>query len=215
MDARQIRQFQPKLKAYLRRFDYCFRRKDTRGQLPIYVNGQLSDLERKSVEPMALKAQVKPRTLQEFLSQGQWDEDRMRQRLQQIVAQEQASPHSIGIIDETSFVKKGDKTPGVQRQPRGAVRNQANCIVTVHLGYAAEPFHCLLDGELFLPKSWSEDRERCQEAGIPEGMVYRPKTEIALELYDRARGNGVHFAWLTFAEWYRVKPQFLRSLDDR
>ena len=61
-----------------------------------------------------------------------------------------------------------------------------NCLVTVHLGYARDGFHCLIDGELYLPESWSEDRPRCREAGIPDEMVYRPKWKIALELYDRA-----------------------------
>jgi SRSO17 transposase len=121
----------------------------------------------------------------------------------------------VGIIDETSAVKKGDKTPGVQRQYLGTVGKKDNGIVTVHLAYSADDFHCLLDGELFLPESWSEDRERCREAGIPEGMSYRPKTEIALELYDRAVANGVRFAWLTFDEWYGAKPEFLRDLEGR
>ena len=103
----------------------------------------------------------------------------------------------------------------MQRQHCGCVGKQDNCIVTVHLGYAADDFHCLVDGELFLPESWSEDRERCQEAGIPDSMVYRPKTDIALEMYDRAVGNGIKFAWLTFDEWYGVKPQFLRAFDER
>ena len=76
-------------------------------------------------------------------------------------------------------------------------------------------FHCLLDGELFLPESWSNDRERCREAGIPDDMVYRPKSEIALELYDRAHGNGVKFAWVTFDEWYGAKPAFLPGLNAR
>jgi SRSO17 transposase len=215
MDAQQIRRLKPQLAAFLHRFDDCFSRSDTRTNAAVYVNGQLSDLERKSVEPMALKAGLKPRTLQEFLSQGRWNEDGLRDRLQQMVAAEHASPRSIGIIDETSFVKKGDKTPGVQRQHCGAVGKQDNCIVTVHLSYAADQFHCLLDGELFLPESWSEDRERCRKAGIPDTMVYRPKTDIALELYDRAHANGVHLEWLTFDEWYGVKPQFLRALDQR
>lgn len=215
MDAKQIRRLKPELSRYLGEFDDCFSRKDTRAHLPEYVEGQLSDLLRKSVEPMALKAGVPVRTLQEFLSQHKWDHDRMRDRLQQIVVRDHARQHSIGIIDETSFVKKGDKTPGVQRQHCGAVGKQENCIVTVHLGYAAGDFHCLLDGDLFLPKSWSNDRNRCREAGIPDDVVYRPKTEIALELYDRARQNGVYFDWLTFDEWYGVKPRFLRALDGR
>jgi len=121
----------------------------------------------------------------------------------------------VGIIDETSFVKQGKKTPGVQRQYLGTVGKQQNGIVTVHLAYAADDFHCLLDGELFLPESWATDPARCQAAKIPTGMSYRPKTDIALELYDRARANGIDFAWLTFDEWYGGKPAFLQALDER
>jgi SRSO17 transposase len=215
MDANQIRKLRPRLKRYLRRFDDCFARKDTREHLTKYVEGQLSDLPRKSIEPMALKMGVPVRTLQEFLSQYQWDDQRMVDRVQEIVRTGHASPQSIGILDETSFVKKGDKTPGVQRQHCGAVGKQENCIVTVHLSYAAGDFHCLLDGDLFLPESWSNDRPRCREAGIPDHIVYRPKSAIALELYDRARAHGLTFAWLTFDEWYGVKPHFLRALDQR
>src|SRR6185312_3859523 len=124
-------------------------------------------------------------------------------------------PHAIAIFDETSDVKKGDKTPGVQRQWCGSVGKKENCIVTVHLAYARDGFHCVLDGELFLPESWSDDRDRCREAGIPDDMVYRPKWKIALELYDRARGNGLHFDWTTFDEGYGGKPEFLRELSAR
>ena len=215
MDARQIRQLKPRLQEYLRQFDDCFPRRDTQAHLPVYVEGQLSDLAQKSVEPIALNGNVAPRTLQQFLASFTWDEDLMRQRLHEIVARDHPSPHAIGIIDETSDPKKGVKTPGVQRQHCGAVGKQDNCIVTVHLGYAVDDFHCLLDGELFLPESWSQDRERCREAGIPGTMTYRPKTDIALELYDRARQNGVEFTWLTFDEWYGGKPPFLRALDER
>lgn len=215
MDAQQIRQLKPQLTRYLRRFEDCFARRDTRAHFPVYIQGQLSDLKRKSVEPIAKEAGVPPRTLQEFLSLLKWREDRMRDRLQRIVAVEHSHPHGVGIIDETSFGKQGDKTPGVQRQWCGSRGKNDNCVVTVHLGYSAEGFHCLLDGELFLPESWAADRERCREAGIPDDMVYRPKWQIALELYDRARDNGVHFPWLTFDTGYGGKPAFLRGLTDR
>jgi SRSO17 transposase len=215
MDAQQIRRLRPMLAGFLKRFDDCFARKDTRAHLSVYVEGQLSDLQRKSVEPIALAADVPVRTLQEFLSQHRWQEDLARARLQEIVATEHAHPHSVGIIDETSFVKQGKKTPGVQRQYLGTVGKQENGIVTVHLAYAADDFHCLLDGELFLPESWACDPARCHEAKIPEGMTYRPKTGIALELHDRARASGIHFAWLTFDEWYGGKPAFLQALDER
>ncbi len=211
MDADEIRQLDPMLRDYLARFDDCFLRRDTRAHFPVYVCGQLSNLERKSVEPIALDAGVPVRTLQEFLSQLQWDHLLMRERLQQIVRDEhtQGKAEVIGIIDETSGVKKGDKTPGVQRQYLGCVGKQENGIVTVHLGVSVGDFQALLDGDLFLPESWSQDRARCQAAGIPEEVVYRPKTEIALESYDRARANGLAFDWLTFDEWYGSKPPFL------
>jgi len=215
MDISQIRKLKPKLKKFLKRFDDCFPRKDTRAHLPTYVSGQLSDIPEKSVEPIAINSGVAPRTLQEFLSQHHWDHDRLRDQLQHIVRDEHSGPHPIGIIDETSDVKKGDKTPGVQRQWCGSVGKKENCLVTVHLGYAREGFHCLIDGELFLPESWSGDRPRCREAGIPDEMVYRPKWRIALELYDRAIENGLHFDWMTFDEGYGSKPDFLRGLTAR
>ena len=92
--------------------------------------------------------------------------------------------------------RRGRRSPDVQRQWCGAAGKKENCIVTVHLAYARDGFHALLDGELYLPKSWSGDRE----AGIPDDMVYRPKWKIALELDDRATGNGLHFDWSTFDE---------------
>ena len=215
MNAKDLRQLKPMFLAFLLEFAGCFPRKDTRAHLSEYLEGQLSDLSRKSVEPIALKVGVPVRTLQEFLSFLRWDEDSVRQRLHQIVARDHAGSNTIGLIDETSVVKKGDKTPGVQRQHCGAVGKQENCVVTVHLGFSVADFHCMLDSELFLPESWSEDRDRCQEAGIPDTMVYRPKSDIALELYERACASGIRFEWLTFDEWYGVKPQFLRALEQK
>ncbi len=215
MDAAQIRSLGPLLDRYLGHFDDCFSRSDTRAHLPVYVRGQLSDLPRKSVEPMALAAAVPPRTLQQFLSLLEWDQRRLVDCQQQLVVREHASPHALGIFDETGCVKKGNKTPGVQRQYCGATGKIENCVVTVHLSYAVDDFHCLLDSELYLPESWANDRQRCREAGIPDTVVYRPKWRIALELLDRALGNGVCFRWLTFDEGYGGKPEFLRELDRR
>jgi SRSO17 transposase len=215
MDADQIRKLKPELIRYLKRFDDCFSRRNSRAHFSTYVEGQLSDLGEKSCEPIALAAGVAPRDLQEFLAAYKWDEDRARDRLQQMVAGEDAGPNAVGIIDETSDAKQGDKTPGVKRQWCGTRGKKENCIVTVHLAYATGDFHCLLDGDLFLPEDWSDDRDRCRAAGIPDDVVYRPKSEIGLELYDRARGNGVVFDWLTFDEWYGGKPEFLRQMEAR
>src|SRR6516225_9982674 len=102
MDVDEIRELEPKLAQFLDCFRDCFDRKDTRAHMGVYVRGQLSDLPEKSVEPIALDADVAPRTLQEFLSQLKWDEDRVRDRLQRLVAAEHHGPHTIGLFDETA-----------------------------------------------------------------------------------------------------------------
>jgi SRSO17 transposase len=107
MDVDQIRKLELKLAKFLDLFHDCFDRKDTRAHLGVYVRGWLLDLPEKSVELIALDADVAPRTLQEFLSQHRWHEDRLRNRLQQLVAGEHKGPHTVGIFDETSDPKKG------------------------------------------------------------------------------------------------------------
>jgi len=215
MDAETVLRIKPALTRYLHEFDGCFGRVTARQHLDTYVQGQLSDLLRKSVEPMADAAGIPPRNLQEFLSLYRWDESAMRDRLQQLVAARHAHRHSVGILDETSFVKKGGKTACVQRQHCGAVGKTENCVVSVHLGYATPDFHTLLDAALYLPeKTWHEDRRRCRAAGIPDDVAYRSKWRIGLEEIGRARGNGIRFEWMTFDEGYGGKPPFLRALDE-
>ena len=215
MDAQQIRQLKPMLDRYLRQFDDCFGRVEPTECLRAYVSGQLSDLERKSIEPMADAAGLPPRNLQQFLSLHKWDELRMRDTLAQIVARDHGHCCSIGVIDETGHAKKGDKTPGVQRQWCGNTGKKDNCVVTVHLNYTAGDFHCLLDSELFLPEVWAQDRPRCAAAGIGPEMGHRPKWQIALELHQRAVANGVRFEWIGADEGYGRVPEFLFQLDDR
>ena len=215
MDAQQIRKLRPMLDTYLGEFDDCFSRSEPSVNLRRYVSGQLSDLPRKSIEPMADRAGVPPRTLQQFLSLADWDDPWMTDRLEQIVAGDHAHPMSIGVIDETGHPKKGDKTPGVKRQWCGATGKVDNCVVTVHLSYVAEDFHTLLPGQLFLPEDWSDDRDRCRAARIPEDLFHVPKWQIALGLRDRAVGNGIRFQWVTADEGYGEVPAFHFALDDR
>jgi SRSO17 transposase len=215
MTADEILALRPRIEQFLRLFDECFVDDGTRHHLRVYVQGQLSNLPRKSVEPIAVAADMAPKTLQQFLTLAKWDHLLMRDRLQQRVASQHRGPRVIGVFDETGCPKKGHKTPGVQHQYCGATGKNDNCIVTVHLALAEGSFHCLLDSELFLPEVWSEDRSRCRAAGIPEALVHRSKWQIGLELYDIARSNGLAFAWVTFDEGYGGKPGFLRGLIAR
>jgi SRSO17 transposase len=196
-------------------FSDCFGRREPIDHAITYICGQLSNLPRKSVEPIADQAGIDPRALQKFLAQHKWDHQSMVDRIYQIIARDHAHSDAIGIIDETSFPKKGTKTPGVQRQHCGATGKRDNCTITVHLGYATPDLHCLLSSALFLPESWSDDRERCGEAGIPEELVHRTKWQIALELHREAVEKGICLEWLTADEHYGRPVEFHLELSRR
>lgn len=225
MTAEQIAGLAPAFTAFVSSFRPCFARGDTFEHLGTYCRGLISDLPRKSVEPMALAGGAAVRTLQEFLTHHAWDHDAMLARIQRrIVEHHLPAPGEacddelgvIGLIDETSVAKKGDKTPGVQRQYCGASGKIDNCIVTVHLAVKHGAFTAMLDSDLFLPEqSWDMNRQRCAAAHIPETITYRSKWLIALEQIERATANGVRFDWLVFDEWYGGKPEFLFGLEDR
>jgi SRSO17 transposase len=214
MRAEDLLSLRPSLDRFLKDFEDCAVA-PTRELIGTYVRGQLGPQARKSIEPIALEAGVAPRTLQELLSLHQWDQQRMQTQLYQRVHRAHSGRHVIGLIDETSCAKKGDKTPGVQRQYCGASGKIENCVVTVHLGLADGDFHALLDAELYLPQSWADDRSRCRAAKIPDSMTFRSKTDIALELIDQAAANSLQFGWLTFDEGYGGKPPFLSALIQR
>jgi SRSO17 transposase len=215
MTVQQIRALGPRLSEYLDEFSDCFVSFDTRQHLKHYVQGQLSNLPRKSVEPIAHLMDVPPRTLQEFLSLSHWDHDRLRDTVQRIVARDHAEPQSIGIIDESGHPKKGNKTACVHRDYCGASGKVDNCVMGVHLCHASfdGKFRVMLDSDLFLPeKGWDTDRRK--EAGIPDSLVYRPKHLIGLEQLRRAAANGLHFGWITADIWYGEKPVFIQGLEE-
>jgi SRSO17 transposase len=213
MDVSTIRSMKKDLMQYLSEFDDCFCRRGSRRGLRTYVSGQLSDLPRKSIEPMALDAGVAPRTLQCLITNLPWDDQRFRDKTQRIVARDHSHPQAVGTIDDTGHPKKGTHTPGVQRQWCGNTGKVDNCMVGVHLGYAVEDFQCLLDSTLFLPESWAPDLQRRHRAGIPEEVVYRTKQAIALDQVRRAIGNGIRVQAWTFDAFYGRDGEFLDGLE--
>jgi SRSO17 transposase len=225
MDADQIRSLRPALLSFVERFRPCFRKEVTFEHFGCYLLGLMADLRRKSVEPIALAACVPVRTLQEFLSLFAWDHARMDRMLLHRVA-DRARPvgggagggsGGIGVIDATGHPKRGEKIPGVQRQYCGETGKLDNCVVAQHLLYTDDdgdnPFCCALASDLYLPKSWAEDRERRRAAGIPDELEYRPKWKIAVSQVERARGAGVKLAWVVFDEEYGLVPALWFALD--
>jgi SRSO17 transposase len=162
------------LAQFLGLFADCFRRPAGRLLLAVYVRGLLSSVQRKNVEALALAQGVAVRTLQRFLASIRWDEERLRDRCQQLVAAEHADPEALGLIDETGTTKSGSHTAGVKRQYNGNRGKVENCVNTVALSYASMDFHCLLDARLYLPEEWASDPARRKKTTSPTRSSSKP-----------------------------------------
>jgi SRSO17 transposase len=160
MTLEQIARLGRKLMSFLALFADCFGRCEGRALLHVYVKGQLSNLHRKTAESIALHFEEAPRTLQRFLESIKWNEEKLRDRCQQIVAQEHAHLEAIGCIDESGVTKSGKETVGASRQWNGRLGKVDNCMVAVHLSYSAPGFQVLLDSRVYLPESWANDPQR-------------------------------------------------------
>jgi SRSO17 transposase len=166
-----------------------------------YAFGILADGDRKSVEPIAARAsggneeaaeQIHDRLLH-FLRESPWSDREVRREAARYVIEVLSArePVAAWIIDDTGFLKQGKHSPGVQRQYTGSAGKIANCQIGVSLTVATATEQVPIDMELYLPKSWTDDRERCKGARIPESVVFRTKTELAMEMITRAVDDGI------------------------
>src|SRR5712691_6380902 len=167
MTLRQIASLGKELVKFLVLFAGCFRSRPGFGLLQIYVKGLLSNVQRKNIEAIALEFGKPPRTLQRFVESIKWDEGRVRDQCQQLVAREHAHEEAIGCLDESGTAKSGVHTVGAARQWLGSRGKVDNGVVGVHLSYCAPSFQCLLDSELYLPEEWASDPVRRKKTTCP------------------------------------------------
>ena len=204
----------PALESYLAEFaDVAIT--PTRKLIAAYLRGQLGPLPRKSVMPMAREAGIPPRTLQELLSLHRWDEDLLIDTLQNHIWRARGGSESVATILETCCPKKGTRTPGVDLQRCGASGRTRNSVILVHLGFSDGEFNCLLDNAIYLPRSWADAPERREAARIPAGLKYRTRSQIALDLLERAAANGLRFGWVQFGIEYASDSHFLKEIEGR
>lgn len=208
------------LEAYLTTYDALLGRAENREHFRQFARGQLGTIERKSLEPMADAEGTSPRTLQLFFSKAKWDEEGVLDELHAKVRTKYGGSDGIFVIDPTSDAKKGKHTAGVARQYCGESGKIDNCIVAVHLGYTCGEFAGLLDGVLYLPKSWDSNPEdpevqrKRRNAGIPKAVVYQSKMQIAYAELDRALANGIPGRFVTADEDFGGKPWFRDAMAD-
>jgi SRSO17 transposase len=182
-----------------------FGRREPRLRAEAYLLGLVSGLERKNGWTIAeFAGDRSPLGMQRLLNQAVRDQDAVRDRLVRYVAAELGDPGGILIADETGFLKTGKMSAGVQRQYTGTAGKITNCQVGVFLAYAvpARGVRVLVDRELYVPKSWTGDRDRCAGAGIGEDVTFATKPQLAKTMIGRVWELGLPFAWFTADEAY-------------
>lgn len=178
-----------------RKIGPVFARSETRTRALAYLVGLLSPAERKNGWQLAeIIGEATPYGVQHLLGRANWDPDDLRDRLRRYVTTYLADADAVGVLDETGFLKKGTQSVGVARQYSGTAGRVENCQIGVFLTYASIHGHTLLDRDLYLPTSWTDDPERCQRVGVPTDQAFATKPELARQILARTRTAGVTFA---------------------
>jgi SRSO17 transposase len=196
------------------RLEEQFSRCDLFRQAESYLRGLLSQVDRKNSWQLAEATGADtPHGFQRLLGRARWDADEVRDDLLSYVAEHLSDPQGVLIIDETGFLKKGNKSAGVSRQYSGTAGRVENCQIGVFMAYRSRHGHALVDRELYLPKCWIEDKQRSTEAGIPAGVEFATKPALARRMLRRAFGSDLQASWVTADEIYGRDTQFRKLLE--
>ena len=193
-----------------------FARSEPRERVLAYVRGLLAPLEKKNSWTLAERAgEAVPDGMQRLLMSADWDADAVRDDVRGYAVEHLGDRAGVLVVDETGFVKKGTKSAGVARQYSGTAGRIENCQIGVFLGYATGAGRTFLDRELYLPRAWTDDRERCREAGIGEDVGFATKPELAMRMITRALDAGVPAGWVTGDEVYGQHAKLRMMLEER
>jgi SRSO17 transposase len=193
-----------------------FGRVEPRRQARAYLTGLLAPVERKNGWQLAEAAgDATPDKMQRLLNAARWDPDEVRDDLRAFVVERLGDSDGVLIVDETGFVKQGKRSVGVQRQYSGTAGRVENCQLGVFCAYATGRGHALIDRELYLPKSWTDDPQRMADAGVPEDYAFATKQVLAARMLGRALDAGTPVTWVTADEAYGHDSKFRRFLATR
>lgn len=204
-----------KLEEVKQRIGQHFIRSEPRIISARYLEALLKPVQRKNCWQLAEAAsEQNPYGMQRLLCHARWNPDTVRDDLRDYVVKYLGEPEGIGVIDETGFLKEGDKSAGVQRQYSGIAGKIENCQGGVFLAYASSQGNAFLDRELYLPRGWADNQQRRKEAGIPENVRFATKPKLAKRMLKRARDAGVHFSRVTADEVYGDSGELRHWLDE-
>jgi SRSO17 transposase len=191
-----------------------FGRVEPRRQARGFLLGLLSDVDSRSCWQLAEQAgDASPHAMQRLLGEAVWDADAVRDDLRGYAVDALGDPSGVLILDDTGDLKKGVHTIGVQRQYTGTAGRVENAQVAVYLGYAAPGGYTLIDREVYLPKAWTDDPDRCAAAGVPAEVEFATKLALARRMLTRALQAKVPTSWCTADEAYGGDRQLRRDLQ--
>lgn len=205
------------LKGFHEHFADCFLRSELRDNFFRYMAGQFSQLERKSIEPIAFAVEGgKVRAMQRFVSDAIWDEERIMEKYRSFVNEDIGHPDGAVIFDESCFVKKGDDSIGVARQYCGTIGKVDNCQVGVFAAYTSAHGYALIDKRLYIPEQWfsddyNEKREKCK---LPADSKFQTKPQLAAEmLKELAAKQQLPFRYVLADSVYATNPDFIEAVE--
>ena len=209
-----VRDCSDRLTGFLQRYLPRFYRVEQRENAALVIRGLLSDLQRKTCEPIAIEAGLPRKPIQFFVGAGKWDDEAVMRELRAHVREELAGPDGVVVIDPSSFPKKGTESCGVARQWCGRLGKVENCQLGVFLAYAATAGYAPLDRRLYLPEDWADDEGRREKCHVPPEVQFREKWRIALALLDRSL-SGLPHGWIVGDDEFGRASEFRAELRRR
>ena len=199
-------------------FRDCFSRSESRDHFFKYMVGQFSELERKSIEPIALAVEDgKIRPMQHFVSDVIWEDKKILRNYHTMVADDLGDPSGVLIFDETGFVKKGDESIGVSKQYCGGIGKVENCQVGVFAAYASPHGYALVDKRLFIPEKWFTDTYslRRMKCNLPEDINFMSKPQLASQMLEEmVKEKPFPFRWVVADSIYGSSPDFIDTVQN-
>lgn len=212
-----IKDFLNELRGFHEIFSDCFSRSESRDHFFHYMVGQFSELERKSIEPIALAVKEgNIRAMQRFVSEALWDDGKILYKYRSMVNDDLGDPNGVLIFDETGFIKKGDDSVGVSKQYCGSIGKIENCQVGVFAAYASPQGYALIDKRLFIPEKWFSDdyalrREKCE---LPDDITFISKAQLAAQmLKDIYEEKQIPFKYVVADSFYGSNPDFIQAVE--
>jgi len=218
MTARDVGEFAEELRGFHGQFSGCFSRSESRENFYRYMSGQFSKLERKSIEPIALRVDGgDARVMQHFVSDVVWEEEAMLSKYRTMVDYDMGHEDGVLVFDESGFPKKGEDSVGVSRQYCGITGKVDNCQVGVFAAYASPHGYALVDKRLFMPEQWFDDdhRELRRKCCVPKELRFRSKPQLAAEMLRQIRQEkSLRFKYVACDSVYGQSPDFIGAVEE-